>query len=50
MNDNYKFKLGSKLPDDQPKLLDFGSEKLRLHSNQMFRIIVKWIEDISSLI
>ena len=46
----HQFKVGVKIPEDYPLIDDFGSERLIIESTQIFRFLIKWIEDLSKVV
>jgi len=48
--DGYKFKIGMKIPDDHPMVEGDGSNRFKIETTQLFRLIIKWIEDLTKII
>lgn len=46
LNDPHKFKIGKKLSPDEKHFESQGSERLRIQTNQLFRLITKWTQDL----
>ena len=45
-----KIKIGRKIPENTEKFYEFGTENMEITSPQLFRVMIKWIEEMESLL
>ena len=45
-----KIKIGRKIPDNTEKYFEFGNEDMEITSPQLFRVMIKWIEEMEHLL